>query len=421
MNYYTLQRRKPPFGIVCNYFGNMIFDIHREMKLKYGKLSNLSLIIGWRNGYIENHYTYDGQKLGKIVYDYRGNLALNERYFDELLMQNGKVRRLQHADGFINLSQNGTPVEYFYYLKDHLGNVRATLTNSSLNGLTIHQTNDYYPFGMSYTPRQTGMQDSNWENKYKYNGKEEQEVPGGWLDYGFRMYDPALARWHVVDPMAEQGRRWSPYTYVFDNPIRFIDPDGMWPDGNPLNTVFRYLIDKANALIAVTLHEITHTVASEIGDQVRETSKNIEASAYAEGELKISAGVNKSAKVQGAGGDIGYTAEIGSVSFTLDNTGLDGAYNVIGKNKEGAFEAIASGGIKGLDVSTSKTNTFKAGEGIVSKKTSGVITAGLPGLGAGIEGSKTAKIGENSSYTIKSGLFSSFAIGTGWNIILPKN
>ncbi|MBZ0243684.1 MAG: hypothetical protein K8F24_10750 [Bacteroidales bacterium] len=37
-----------------------------------------------------------------------GNLTLNERYFDELLMQNGKVRRLQHADGFINLSQNGT-------------------------------------------------------------------------------------------------------------------------------------------------------------------------------------------------------------------------------------------------------------------------------------------------------------------------
>jgi RHS repeat-associated protein len=114
---------------------------------------------------------------------------------------------------------------YIYQYKDHLGNVRLSYLKEG-NIVKIMDQNDYYPFGMSFLKNnQVSVYDPMAiPYNYKYNGKELQET--GMYDYGARMYMPDIARWFTVDPLAEKSRRWNPYTYAFNNPIRFIDPDG---------------------------------------------------------------------------------------------------------------------------------------------------------------------------------------------------
>ena len=134
-------------------------------------------------------------------------------------------------------SSSGASMSRTYTVKEpgyaylYISNEHPSLLDAYFDDVAMTHTqspviamDDYYPFGLtfnSYSRENTTPQD------FKFNGKEEQNELGlGWLDYGARMYQPDLGRWTAIDPMSHKYRRWSPYNYAVDNPLRFIDPDG---------------------------------------------------------------------------------------------------------------------------------------------------------------------------------------------------
>ncbi|WP_317127623.1 MULTISPECIES: RHS repeat-associated core domain-containing protein, partial [unclassified Chryseobacterium] len=90
--------------------------------------------------------------------------------------------------------------------------------------LEVTDTNNYYPFGLNHISDFKGLL-GGYLN-YKYNGKELQET--GMYDYGARFYMPDLGRWGVLDNYSENYFPISPYSYVANNPAKFIDINGEW-------------------------------------------------------------------------------------------------------------------------------------------------------------------------------------------------
>ena len=88
------------------------------------------------------------------------------------------------------------------------------------------QVQRYYPFGLQMPQRSMETPEA---PKERFTGHELDDETG-LLYAGARYLDPVIGRWMTVDPQADRYPSLSPYTYVFNNPLIWTDPDGECPD-----------------------------------------------------------------------------------------------------------------------------------------------------------------------------------------------
>ncbi len=135
-----------------------------------------------------------------------------------------------NGGGQVGASSNEEgPTEDFitYELTDHLGNVRATVNHvkTEQDQAYITSMHDYYPFGMPMPGR--SFTSENY--RFGFNGMEKDDEikgVGNSLDYGARMYDARLGRWHSRDPLEVAYKSLSPYQFAANSPIYYKDIDG---------------------------------------------------------------------------------------------------------------------------------------------------------------------------------------------------
>ena len=107
----------------------------------------------------------------------------------------------------------------FFYHSDQIGST-AYVTDDSAR---VTQFVTYLPYGETLTEQHTTDEDLS----YKFSAKELDDITGLY-DHGARSRNPITISWYNVDPLFEMYPEISPYSYCHANPVRFVDPTGMF-------------------------------------------------------------------------------------------------------------------------------------------------------------------------------------------------
>ncbi len=277
----------------------------------------------------------------------------------------------------------------------------------------IVQKDDYYPFGGTFNSYQRSYSEP---NRLKFNGKEEQEETG-WIDYGARMYDPALGRWNHIDPLANQYDMHSPYHYALNNPIRFIDPDGMQVEGvtkkdaekvhEDLNTTFAgEQFDAFRALITrsgkkgngkdfnkIDSDALAGALEGLEGDDL--ALAGLVAGAINSDDIHKVEFVEKGDDLSGEGSDA-FASHLNSVQSGFG----DGTKNAEGKVNSNIVHALGGAGFN-VPTSDGSHSIIIEGQGVQQSGGNRAVTTGHEVFGHGIPSAQGADPKANNTHAIR--------------------
>lgn len=236
--------------------GNMTHEGLSGLDIVYNEQNLTRRISSGGTTLAEYEYLADGSKLraldgGGNGYQYRGSLIYTQTAgqsdspvitLDCALTSAGRIARETSAAGTVSYRP-------LIHLRDHLGSVRAVIDGDTG---TVVETSDYYPFGkriqvtapvsepvegaqhaaepaVAPVATATSVDSTSSPNRWRFSGKESQSflyasIP--LLDFGARMYNPAIARWTAADPLSEDYHGVSPYAYCVNSPMTYVDSDG---------------------------------------------------------------------------------------------------------------------------------------------------------------------------------------------------
>ena len=287
--------------------GNLIRDDQEQIaEIKWtvsGKIQSITRTAESTKPNLEFHYDAMGNRISKktiypetstttyYVHDASGNIMATYETSsttptDFILAEQNIFgsSRLGVLSRNINLAQTPTSLNQYarelgnkrYELTNHLGNVLTVVSDRKVaveDGLgtishyvaDIKSAQDYYPFGMLMPGRNFAGSD---KYRFGFNGKEKDDETGT-QNYGFRIYNPQIARFLSVDPLTKEYPWYTPYQFAGNTPIMAIDLDGEEP-----KVVIHLKKDETNSSSRLFVYKATFVLS----DHTKKTSNLLETS-----------------------------------------------------------------------------------------------------------------------------------------------